>query len=518
MGRPAGSGHSGYHAPTCNCVSCVAWRFGYEEGRQVSRGRDVTPGTLDTNNSARLQPRRPRYGRSCGCNPCLDKRRGNLPNAIETLDCSCKWCVQLVSPSGAREDGTPWMVKQKWRRLIGLWLALALLAAGVGSIIYIAASAGKAIVQRTQTSSAPTSDAVPSQVSNLPTVEPSAAAPPSALVTPTPPVPSPTVFLTATVSPPPPTATPPSVLVNPTSPVPSPTAGQAATASPPPPTSSPDLEQLRQYMLDLINADRAKAGVGPVAMGSNTAAQQHAEDMLKNFYLGHIDSGGMKPYMRYTLAGGLGASGENAGYSGTQDPSDRRNYRSIDPKRHLAEHEYAMMYDDAFSNWGHRDNIIEAQHQFVNIGIAYDRTRLTFSQQFEERYVNFSTPPKLDNGNLILAGSLDPSVGKLQSIDVYYDPPPSGFTHGQLLAQPRSYSVGTSDRPTIHIIAPAPRGSSYVGLLSTDVIATYWSATGNAFLVTANVAAKVSQSGVYTLLLWTDQGKFPLTTISLFVP
>jgi hypothetical protein len=271
-------------------------------------------------------------------------------------------------------------------------------------------------------------------------------------------------------------------------------------------------------MLDLINADRAKAGLRPVALGSNTAAQQHAEDMLRNFYLGHIDSGGMKPYMRYTIAGGLGAVSENAGYAGTQDPSDLTRYATLDQKAWLQRLEHGMVYDDAASNWGHRDNILEPQHQVVNIGIAYDRARLALSQHFEQIYVNFSQPPKLANGIITLAGSVDPSVGRLQSINIYYDPPPSPYTHGQLLAQPHSYSMGTSNRPAIHIIAPAPAGSFYAGLPPTTVIATSWAATGNAFQVTANVASKVSQPGVYTLRLSADQGKFPLTTISLFVP
>ncbi|GEM_PF-6062031 len=279
-----------------------------------------------------------------------------------------------------------------------------------------------------------------------------------------------------------------------------------------------ELESLRQYTLDLINADRMKAGLRPVALGSNAAAQQHAEDMLKNFYLGHIDSGGMKPYMRYSLAGGLGAVGENAAYSGTQDPNDKARYVALNPRDELRNLEFLMVYDDAASNWGHRDNILEVQHQLVNIGVAYDRTRLALSQQFEETYVKFIQRPNLTGGTLTLAGTVDMSVGTLKSIDIYYDPPPTPQGHAQLLAQPHSYSVGTTTRPIVQVIAPAPAGSFYVDLPANAVIATAWSGTGGAFQVTASVASKVSQPGVYTLLLWTDRGKFPLTTVSLFVP
>ena len=55
--------------------------------------------------------------------------------------------------------------------------------------------------------------------------------------------------------------------------------------------------------------------------------------MLAKYYLGHVDSGGMKPYMRYSLAGGLGAVGENAGYADTMNPQDSTRYERLDPRQ-----------------------------------------------------------------------------------------------------------------------------------------------------------------------------------------
>ena len=68
---------------------------------------------------------------------------------------------------------------------------------------------------------------------------------------------------------------------------------------------------LKQRMLLLTNQEREKNGVPPVRLGTNPAAQLHAEAALENCYGGHWDQWGLKPNHRYTLTGGTGAEGEN---------------------------------------------------------------------------------------------------------------------------------------------------------------------------------------------------------------
>ena len=64
-------------------------------------------------------------------------------------------------------------------------------------------------------------------------------------------------------------------------------------------------------MLELINIAREDAGVPPVALGDNDAAQLHAESALANCFGSHWGIDGLKPYMRYSLAGGYQSNGEN---------------------------------------------------------------------------------------------------------------------------------------------------------------------------------------------------------------
>ena len=69
--------------------------------------------------------------------------------------------------------------------------------------------------------------------------------------------------------------------------------------------------EMKKHMLALTNQERQKAGVPPVTLGDNPAAQLHAEAALEGCYSGHWDRWGLKPNHRYTLTGGTGADGEN---------------------------------------------------------------------------------------------------------------------------------------------------------------------------------------------------------------
>ena len=86
------------------------------------------------------------------------------------------------------------------------------------------------------------------------------------------------------------TGTPANPAPKPTEPVP-----QAVATS--------EADELRIYALDLINKAREAHGLPSVVLGSNPAAQMHAEDMLANDYMGHWWADGRKPYMVYSETG-----------------------------------------------------------------------------------------------------------------------------------------------------------------------------------------------------------------------
>jgi hypothetical protein len=253
-------------------------------------------------------------------------------------------------------------------------------------------------------------------------------------------------------------------------------------------------EQLSKYMLDLINKDRTDSGLAAVTLGNNTAAQDHAADMLANFYLSHWGTDGLKPYMRYTLAGGINYEAENSAYHGWYDTSqDPDRYVTIDPKEVLKQLQYNMMFDDADSNWGHRDTILSKLSKKVNIGIAYDKHRLALVQQFEGDYVNFTNLPAIVNGKLSLAGNLN--LGKLYSLHIFYDPLQQLLTQQQLLEKPRSYDSGEEMG---YVLPPKLYMDSkeYVTAIKWNVDAT------GSFTIEADVSHLLKyKTGVYNISL-----------------
>lgn len=285
------------------------------------------------------------------------------------------------------------------------------------------------------------------------------------------------------------------------------------TQTPTPTSTSKEhsLEELRTYALELINEDRAKYGLKPVELGDNTAAQVHAEDMLSNRFLSHWGTDGSKPYMRYTKHGGRGAVSENAGFSGFYyyEP----NAATIDSKSDLQELEHDMMYDDAESYWGHRDNILDKWHNKVNIGIAYDSMHLAYVQDFEEDYINWSKPISY-HGILNMEGTT--SIGSIDMVTLYYDPKPQALNQSQLLHDPEytgSYGLGQEIGYILE--------SGYYVEGTKYVEASVWQVSSSGhFLISANIEPLLYKGGgVYTVVIWADvDGEMvPLTSHSLFV-
>ena len=84
----------------------------------------------------------------------------------------------------------------------------------------------------------------------------------------------------------------------------------------PSPTSIPvpHLRHLaeKHYMLELINQERDRLALPLLELGTNNAVQLHAESALEHCFSSHWGVDGLKPYMRYSLAGGYQSNGENA--------------------------------------------------------------------------------------------------------------------------------------------------------------------------------------------------------------
>lgn len=315
-------------------------------------------------------------------------------------------------------------------------------------------------------------------------------------------------------------------------------------------------------MLELINEERVRAGVPPVTMGENIAAQLHAESALANCFSSHWGVDGLKPYMRYSLAGGYQSNGENwYGLDYCIKASD--GYRALGS----IESEIRQMMEVLMNSPGHRRNILDKWHKKVNIGMAWDRYNFGGLQHFEGGYIQFDVLPNIADGILTFSGS---AINELRFSDkdelglqLYYDPPTHLLTWGQISRtycydlglqiaafrypltgdwywQDDEYSTTHSPCPDPYDVspdAPAPRSAdeahefwerAYAASLNQPsqtitipwITASRWTASGTQFSVAVNISELLSEygPGVYTILLW---GKLngedvPISQYSIF--
>ena len=322
------------------------------------------------------------------------------------------------------------------------------------------------------------------------------------------------------------------------------------------PAPSPDLRHVeeKRYMLELINAERKRAGFPPVELGDNVAAQLHAEAALENGVSSHWGIDGLKPYMRYSLAGGYQSNGENgSGLRYRITSSD--GYRALDS----IESEIQKAIQGWMGSPGHKRNILDRWHKKVNIGLAWDQYNLMAYQHFEGDYIELDRLPDIENGVLTLSGQTMngaqfPDESDL-SVQVYYDPTPHRLTVGQIsrtycydsgrlvaaLRKPvGGWLMGGShyseheftrtyqpcpDPYAVSPDAPAPRSPSeahdfwqqaydasqvHQGITITVpwITASKWTARGDRFSLTADLkdVVKRHRNGVYTITLWANIG------------
>ena len=306
-------------------------------------------------------------------------------------------------------------------------------------------------------------------------------------------------------------------------------------------TASPHLRYIeeKQYMLELINAERKKAGVPEVELGDNIAAQLHAESSLANCFSSHWGIDGLKPYMRYSLAGGYQSNGENAsGYDYCVKAGD--GYRAI---RSIKE-EIRETMDGWMNSPGHRRTIVNKDYMKVNIGLAWDRFHLFAYQHFESDYVVYSKLPSIENNILQVGGSVKGGAkfGSKDdlSVQIYYDAPPHELTRGQLseagcysfeppvaslrppLTAGWSYNDSEIDFGNhatckspydVSVDTPAPSSPSWFSFSPPPITLPYpvnwitaskWTAKDSRFSATADISDVLEEhgNGVYTIAVW----------------
>ena len=207
----------------------------------------------------------------------------------------------------------------------------------------------------------------------------------------------------------------------------------------------------KRHMLELINEARSRAGVPPVVMGTNNVAQIQADQLMEDCVMSHWGTDGLKPYMRYSLAGGYQANGENVSSHNECGLADTLLSWNADPME---------MVTDTVEGWldslGHRETMLDPYYQRVNIGLAWDRNTFKAIQHFEGDYVELDSLPVIDDGTLEVSGRLSAShdfTGQIPLMAlIVYDPAPRRLSAGQLA---RTYCYGHGE--SIGVFIPPSR-------------------------------------------------------------
>lgn len=274
------------------------------------------------------------------------------------------------------------------------------------------------------------------------------------------------------------------------------------------------------YALELTNKYRNENGLPNVTLSHEGSAQQHASSMLQYSYFSHWDIYGMKPYMRYTLLGGRDAVEENIAYtkSGVEACVGTicKSYGNLNTTNVINSMLYNMMYNDSqCCNNGHKDNILDPNHNQVAIGIAYNSTTMYMVQDFIDNYTSWlNNTPSYTNDKIYLEGSTASNY-IVSSVVVSYDNPLIPLTAEQL-DQTSEYSYGQSVAGVVSNII------DYYPSLVTVVANTY-NVKGSNFFIVFNMSKLITRygPGEYTVEVWLNstasKSSFVGSTYTIFV-
>lgn len=201
--------------------------------------------------------------------------------------------------------------------------------------------------------------------------------------------------------------------------------------------SNLSLAQAREYVLALINKDRASKDLSPVQLDevASTAAQLHSDEMATKNFSSHWHPDGRKPVQRYNDAGGLDYVAENSlgghlDLPWTAEPARNQIFkpRELDKIEHSFFHERPP-------NDGHRRNILDPMHTHVGIGLtvinlqyngASNCQQTYCAEEFVSRYAKFSTTKRiLDRAApFVIDADFDPSV-EIYGVSVFREDLPA---------------------------------------------------------------------------------------------
>ena len=267
------------------------------------------------------------------------------------------------------------------------------------------------------------------------------------------------------------------------------------------------IKDIRKNLLEMVNEEREVEKVRPVEMDelATEIATKHAVDMATNEFASHWGSNGLKPYHRYSFAGGTHATEENVSAADNTWSMKVQDLKQDTAYLHVRLYQEKPPYD------GHRRTILKPQHTHVGFGIAVQQLRLRLVELFVSKHVEVRPIKQEANpgAEVAFAGRILRPDYALNQVEVFYEPLP---TRPELswLRQVRTYSLPDESQ----VLRPkAPPPLVYAdGIPGTVEIET----DGN---FRAPVKLYKDKPGIYTLVAWIissdSNGAFPATAVCI---
>lgn len=248
--------------------------------------------------------------------------------------------------------------------------------------------------------------------------------------------------------------------------------------------------EIRANLLEMVNEERAVANVPPVAVDklAEQVATRHAIDMATGNFASHWGRDGLKPYQRYSFAGGTHATQENVSAA-----DNAWSTRVPDLKQDTA-YLHVRLYKETPPNDSHLKTILEPQHTHVGFGLAIDQLRLRLVELFVANYVELKPVVRVakPGAQITFAGKMLRREYLFHNIEVFYEPLPQ-TPELSWLREPRSYALPAESRALWpKLPAPFTYADKNVGVVKVEMDGSF----------STPVKLYSREPGIYTIVTW----------------
>lgn len=248
--------------------------------------------------------------------------------------------------------------------------------------------------------------------------------------------------------------------------------------------------EIRTNLLEMVNEERAVANVPPVGVDklAEQVATRHAIDMASGDFASHWGRDGLKPYHRYSFAGGTHATQENI------SAADNAWSARVPDLKQDAAYLHVRLYNETPPNDGHRTTILEPQHTHVGFGLAIDQLRLRVVELFVANYVEMKPVARVakPGAQITFAGKMLKREYLFHNIEVFYEPLPQK-RELNWLRESRSYELPDESRilwPKLP--SPFTYTDKTVGVVKVEMDGSF----------STPVRLYRGEPGIYTIVTW----------------